>query len=313
MARAASLTPNTSPETPPVVSYTIWAHKLAKSELGRATVPVYPFGQSTVTTTIKLSSSATREFWEIPILYEDAHLLALDKPSGLLTSPDRGNPDRPCLTKLLHAGIERGVPWALVGGRSYLMPAHRLDLETSGVLLLAKSKPVLVALANWFGADHPGKKHLALVMGTPVEDVFQVEAKLAPHPVRSGLMRVEPKGGKRSVTAFEVRERFSAFTLLQCELFTDRPHQVRVHLRHAGLPAVGDQLYGGRPLLLSRLKRDYRLKLNQVERPLLDRPALHAETLTLPHPVTNEPLTITSPLSKDLAVALKYLRKCALT
>ena len=273
---------------------------------------MYPLFQSTVSATIKLSSPATREFWEIPILYEDAHLLALDKPSGLLTSPDRGNPDRPSLMKLLHAGIERGAPWAVEGGRSYVMPAHRLDFEISGVLLLAKSKPVLVTLANWFGAENPGKKHLALVQGTPAENLFKVEAKLAPHPVRNGLMRVDPKGGKRSVTVFEVRERFSGFALLQCELLTDRAHQVRVHLRHAGLPAVGDQLYGGRPLLLSRLKREYRLKPNQTERPLIDRTALHAEALTLSHPVTNEPLTITSPWPKDLTVAVKYLRKYAL-
>jgi RluA family pseudouridine synthase len=273
---------------------------------------MYPLLQPTVSATIKLSSSATREFWEIPILYEDAHLLALDKPSGLLTSPDRGHPDRPSLMKLLHAGIERGAPWAVEGGRSYLMPAHRLDIEMSGVLLLAKSKPVLVMLANWFGAENSGKKHVALVLGTPAEDLFKVEAKLAPHPVRSGLMRVDPKGGKRSVTVFEVRERFSGFALLQCELLTDRPHQVRVHLRHLGLPAVGDQLYGGRPLLLSRLKQAYRLKPNQIERPLIDRTALHAEALTLPHPVTNEPLSITSPWPKDLTVAVKYLRRYAL-
>ena len=261
---------------------------------------------------IKLSSPATREFWEIPILYEDAHLLALDKPSGLLTSPDRGNPDRPSLIKLLHAGIERGAPWALEGGRSYLMPAHRLDFETSGVLLLAKSKPVLIMLANWFGVENSGRKHLALVQGTPAENLLKVEAKLGPHPVRSGLMRVDPRGGKRSVTVFEIRERFSGFALLQCELLTDRAHQVRVHLRHAGLPAVGDQLYGGRPLLLSRLKREYRLKPNQIERPLMSRTALHAESLALPHPVTKEPLAITSPWPKDLTVAVKYLRKYAL-
>jgi RluA family pseudouridine synthase len=265
-----------------------------------------------VSAVIKLSSPATREFWEIPILYEDAHLLALDKPSGLLTSPDRANPDRPSLIRLLHAGIERGAPWAGEGGRSYLMPAHRLDFEMSGVLLLAKSKPVLVLLANWFGVENSGKKHLALVQGTPAEDRFKVEAKLAPHPVRNGLMRVDPKGGKRSVTVFEVRERFSGFALLQCELLTDRAHQVRVHLRHAGLPAVGDEMYGGRPLLLSRLKPEYRLKPNHTERPLMARTALHAEILALPHPVTHEPLAITSPWPKDLTVAVKYLRKYAL-
>ena len=90
--------------------------------------------KQTVSATIKLSSPATHEFWEIPVLYEDEHLLALDKPSGLLTSPDRTEPDRPSLTKLLHAGIERGAPWATEGGRTYLMPAHRLDAETSGVI-----------------------------------------------------------------------------------------------------------------------------------------------------------------------------------
>ena len=268
--------------------------------------------QPSVSATIKLSSPATREFWEIPILYEDAHLLALDKPSGLLTSPDRGSPDRPSLTKLLHAGIERGVPWAREDGRNYLMPAHRLDLETSGVLLLAKSKPVLVTLVNWFSAENPGKKHLALAQGTPAQDSFKVEAKLSPHPVIKGLMRVDPKGGKHSVTVCEVRERFAGFALVQCELLTDRAHQVRVHLRHAGLAVVGDQLYGGRPLLLSRLKPQYRLKPNHTERPLMARTALHAETLALLHPVTHEPLTIASPWPKDLTVAVKYLRIYAL-
>lgn len=281
--------------------------------LGQTAFLMYPLLEPTVSATIKLSSPATREFWEIPILYEDAHLLVLEKPSGLLTSPDRGNPDRPSLMKLLHAGIERSAPWAVVeGGRSYLMPAHRLDFEMSGVLLLAKSKPVLVALANWFGAENPGKKQVALVQGTPADDPLKVEAKLAPHPVRDGLMRVDPKGGKHSVTLFEVRERFAGFALLQCELLTDRTHQVRVHLRHLGLPVVGDQLYGGRPLLLSRLKQAYRLKPNQIERPLIDRTAVHAETLTLPHPVTSEPLAITSPWPKDLIVAVKYLRRYAL-
>ena len=212
---------------------------------------MHPLLQPSVSATIKLSSPATREFWEIPILYEDAHLLALDKPSGLLTSPDRSSPDRASLTKLLHAGIERGTPWAREGGRNYLMPAHRLDLETSGVLLLAKSKPVLVTLVNWFSAENPGKKHLALAQGSLAQDSFKVEAKLSPHPVIKGLMRVDPKGGKHSVTVCEVRERFAGFALVQCELLTDRAHQVRVHLRHAGLAVVGDQLYGGRPLLLS--------------------------------------------------------------
>ena len=92
-------------------------------------------------TVIKLSSPATREFWEIPVLYEDADLLALDKPPGLLASPDRGDPARPNLMDLLHAGIREGKPWAAERGVVYLMNAHRSDFETSGVILLAKAKP----------------------------------------------------------------------------------------------------------------------------------------------------------------------------
>src|SRR6185436_4535051 len=102
---------------------------------------------------IKLSAPATRQFWEIPVLFEDEHLLALNKPSHLLSSADRYDPQRPNLMKLLHAGIERGAPWAKARGMSYLMNTHRLDFETSGVILLAKSKPVLVAVANLFGSE----------------------------------------------------------------------------------------------------------------------------------------------------------------
>jgi RluA family pseudouridine synthase len=261
--------------------------------------------------TIKLSSPATHGFWEIPVLYEDEHLLALDKPSDLLTSPDRSEPDRPSLMKLLHAGIERGTAWAREGGRTYLRQSHRLDDELTGVILLAKSKQALIALMNLFGAEKPVFRHVALVREAPAGDRFTVEAKLAPHPTRLGLMHVDPMRGKHALTAFEVRERFSRFTLLQCESSTSRRHQVRVHLRHAGVPAAGDRAYGGRLLMLSSLKQQYRLKPNKIERPLLARPALHAETLTLPHPMTSATLTITAPWPKDLTVAVKYLRRYA--
>jgi RluA family pseudouridine synthase len=266
-----------------------------------------------VTAAIKLSSPATREFWEIPVLYEDAHVLALDKPPGLLVTPDRVHPDRPSLTALLHAGVKRGAAWAVAGGRAYLRPAHRLDAGIGGVLLLAKSKPALVALLNLFGAEKPGRICVALVQGAPAEERFQGEAKLAPHPTRLGLVHADPRRGKRALTVFTVRERFSRFTLLQCEPLTDRPHQVRVHLRNLGLPVVGDAAYGGRPLLLSRLKRDYRLKPDQTEHPLIGRPAVHAESLSLPHPVTGEPLTFSAPWPKDLTVGVKYLRRYALS
>jgi RluA family pseudouridine synthase len=264
-----------------------------------------------VSAAIKLSSSASREFWEIPVLFEDEHLLALDKPAGLLTSPDRYDPQRPNLMKLLHAAVAGGKPWARERRLDYLMNAHRLDFETSGIILLAKSKPALVALANLFGSEKPLKQYTALVQGTPREEKFELAAGLAPHPVRTGLMRVDPKNGKRSRTVFETLEKFSGWTLLRCKPFTGRTHQIRAHLRHAGLPIVGDELYGGKPLWLSRLKPNYRLKRGHVERPLISRVALHAEQLTLPRPVTGETLTITAPWPKDLKVAVKYLRQFA--
>src|SRR5208282_771839 len=194
---------------------------------------------------------------------------------------------------------------------NYLSNAHRLDFETSGVILLAKNKAVLVALANLFGSEKPLKKYVALAQGNPPEEKFEVDARLAPHPVKIGLMRVDPKDGKKSKTQFEVLEIFSGWMLLRCLPLIERTHQIRVHLRHAGFPIVGDELYGGKKLWLSRLKRDYRLKPGHEERPLISRVALHAEELTLPHPVTGETVTITAPWPKDLKVALKYLRQFA--
>ncbi|HEY3762145.1 MAG TPA: RluA family pseudouridine synthase [Verrucomicrobiae bacterium] len=264
---------------------------------------------------IKLSSPATSEFWEIPVLYEDEHLLALDKPAGLLTSPDRYDPLRPNLMKLLHAAVAAGKPWARERRLDYLSNAHRLDFETSGVILLAKNKPALVALANLFGSEKPAKKYLALVRGEISQEKFEVDAKLAAHPVKIGLMRVDQKNGKKSKTNFEVLENFPLFgyALLRCEPLTGRTHQIRVHAAYIGLKIVGDELYGGKSLWLSRLKKDYRLKPGREERPLISRVALHAEELSLPHPMTGQMLTITSPCPKDLKVAVKYLRQYSAT
>jgi 23S rRNA pseudouridine1911/1915/1917 synthase len=265
-----------------------------------------------VSAVIKLSSPATREFWEISVLFEDEHLLALDKPSGLLTSPDRYDAQRPNLMQLLHAGIAGDKPWARERHLDYLSNAHRLDFETSGVILLAKNKPALVALADLFGSEKPLKKYVALAQGNPLEDQFEVDARLAQHPVKTGSMCVDPKNGKRAKTQFEVLEKFSGWTLLRCRPLTERTHQIRVHLRRAGFPIVGDELYDGKKLWLSRLKRDFRLKPGHEERPLISRAALHAEELSLTHPVTGETVTITAPWPKDLKVAVKYLRLYAI-
>jgi RluA family pseudouridine synthase len=262
-----------------------------------------------VSAAIKLSSPTTHEFWEIPVLFEDEHLLALDKPVGLPIVPDRTDPQRPNLMKLIHLAIADGKPWARERGLNYLMNAHRLDLETSGVILLAKDKPTLVALTDLFGSEKPLQKYVALVRGAPRENSFETDAKLAPHPVRPGFIHVDQANGKKSKTRFEVLENFSGYTLLKCEPFTSHTHQIRVHLCHVRIPIVGDTLYGGKPLWLSRLKPDYRLKPGHEERPLISRVALHLEELNFPHPITGTTVTITAPWPKDLKVAVKYLRQ----
>jgi RluA family pseudouridine synthase len=260
---------------------------------------------------IKLSSPATREYWELAVLFEDEHLLVLDKPAGLLVSPDRYDSQRPNLMKLLHAGIESRAAWARERNLSYLMNAHRLDFETSGVILLARTKPVLIALANLFGEGKPRKTYAALAHGQPLQPAFEISAKLAPHPAKTGMMRVDEKNGKQSKTTVELREKFRGCSLLTCRPLTGRTHQIRAHLRHVGLPIVGDTLYGGSPLLLSQLKSGYRLKPGRTERPLIGRVALHAEQLRFVHPATGAELDIAAPWPNDFTVAVKYLRRYA--
>ena len=238
-------------------------------------------------------------------------MLALDKPGDLYLLADPLDGSRPCLMDLLHGAIAAGKPWAKEPGRFWLKNAHRIDDEASGVVVLAKNKTVLAALQDAFGAEKPGRNYLALVQGGPIEDQFEIDAAIAPHPVRPRIMRVDLRQGKASRTVVTVLERFFRWTLVRCQALTDRPHQIRLHLRHSALAVVGDPAYGGRPLLLSRLKPGFRLKPNREERPLISLPALHCESLVFEHPVTGQPLTITAPWPKDLTVAVKYLRRYA--
>lgn len=262
-------------------------------------------------TAVKLSSPETHEFWEIPVLFEDEHLLALDKPAGVLTSPDRLAPERPSLMKLLQAGLEAGKPWAGERKLTYLANAHRLEADTTGVLLLAKNKPALVALADQFGSEKPVRQYLALVQGVPGDEPFVVDQKIGAHPMQAGQMRIDSRNGKKSKTEFAVLEKFSRWALVRCVPLMERAQQIPLHLSYVGFPVVADEVHGGKKLWLSRLKTDFYLKPGRDERPLIARAALHAEALHLTHPVTGQPLTIQSEWPKDIRVGVKYLRQYA--
>lgn len=260
---------------------------------------------------VKVSHPETKNFWEIPVLFEDEHLLALNKPASLQTIDEGVQTGVPDLMALLHSCIAQGKPWAAERGLGFLKNSHRLDAGVSGVFLLSKTPAAHEALANAFGTEEPLRRYLAIVRNNPPEQTFEVNAKIGPSMDQPGMMRVDPRHGKKSVTRFEAVEYFEGWTLIACNPFPDRPGQVRAHLKYSRLHVTGDKIYHGPDLLLSTMKPGFRLKKDDVERPLMNRPALHLEVLTVKHPVTSEPLTITAPLPKDMEVALKYLRKYA--
>jgi RluA family pseudouridine synthase len=240
-----------------------------------------------------------------PVLFEDNDVIAFDKPSGLLIAPDRWDKSRENLMGLVHDKMGHGVA-----------NVHRIDADTSGIVLCAKTKPALDFISGQFQSKTVGKVYLALTTGVPPMETFTIDLVLKEDEAKPGRMCVVKKHGKASVTDCTVLERFPqpagrpGFAWLECRPQTGRTHQIRVHLAATGTPILNDPFYGNETrLLLSDLKRGY--KGRDDEKPLIARLALHAAGLTFTHPATREKTTLVSPLPKDLEVALKYLRKFA--
>lgn len=230
-----------------------------------------------------------------PIIYEDDELVAFDKPSGLAVAPDRRHAGTANLMTLVRDRLGRQVT-----------NVHRLDAETSGVLLCARTKTTLDFLSGQFQARSAEKTFYALVVGAAARDEFTVDLALQKDDRQPGMMQ----RGRPALTEVRVLERFRGYSWLECRPRTERPHQVRVHLASSGLPVLNDRIYGVEaPLLLSHLKRGYKGRAH--ERPLLDRLALHAGILTVIHPRTREPVSLRAPLPGEFVVALKYLRRFA--
>jgi len=269
-----------------------------------------------------------------PVLFEDESLVVFDKPSGLLVAPDRWDKGRAHLMGQVHGHPGYGRTVANV---------HRLDVDTSGVLLCAKTKPALDYLSGQFQSKTVAKLYHAVVVVlapgqemkvvAPVRDAagrlpdaFAIELSLGPDERQPGRMRVfRGRGGKECRTEFTALERFAAgrapgrgvaqpaagYAFLACRPLTGRTHQLRLHLAAAGAPILGDVFYGHPDvqLRLSGLKPGY--KGRAEEKPLIDRLALHASELTFAHPVTREPCAVRSPLPRSFEVALKHLRRFA--
>ena len=245
-----------------------------------------------------------------PVLYEDDHFLALEKMTHMAVTHSQLFPERPSLFELIRHSIDSRARWVEKRNINYLGFAYRLDFETSGISLFCKSNEARQRIGDLLGANQEKREFLCLVHGSPQENSFEVDAKIGWVAGETEIM-VAGKRGKFARTQFEVVERLAGITLLRCLPSTDRKHQIRAHLQHAGLPPVGDAYYGGSLLMLSRLKKNYRPRRDGTEKPLLDRAALHYAKLKFEHPFTGGAVEIECGLAKDMEVALKYLRKYA--
>jgi RluA family pseudouridine synthase len=242
---------------------------------------------------------------ELRLLHQDDDVIAVEKPAGLAVIPGRGESE-----DLLHRLAEQiGLP-ASGTTDPRLRIVHRLDKDTSGVLLLAKHIGAQRALSEQFQNNLIEKEYLALVVGRPGSNEGEIDAPLAPHPTSPRHMAVS-KHGRPARTLWRVEERFRHYALLRAFPKTGKTHQIRVHLAHIALPLAIDPLYSrSNPagIFLSHFKRDYRNTRGEVERPLIDRLTLHAEKLTFTHP-DGARLTIECPPPKDLRAALTQLRR----
>jgi len=228
------------------------------------------------------------------IVFEDEQLIVIDKPAGLVVHPAAGNPDGTLQNALLHhaPGLDR-LP------RSGIV--HRLDKDTTGLLVVAKTLKAHRSLVEQLQARRVHREYRALVMGTLVAG-GSVDAPVGRHPTQRTRMAVVG-GGRPAVTHYQILERFPAHTLLAVRLETGRTHQIRVHLSHLHHPLVGDPMYAGRPRLPKGASAATAAALQGFRRQ-----ALHAIRLGLDHPGTGEPMSWEVPMAADLAALLVLLR-----
>ena len=240
---------------------------------------------------------AVAEDIPLDILYEDEHVFVLDKPAGLVVHPGAGNPDGTLVNALLHrdANLEL-LPRAGI--------VHRLDKDTSGVMVVARTLPAHTSLVAQLSARAVHRQYLAIVVGALVSG-GSAKTGIDRHP-RDRVRMAVREDGKDAVTHYRLRERFRSHTALECRLETGRTHQIRVHMAHLKHPIVGDPLYGGSFKLPKGASDEFIAALRAFKRQ-----ALHAEVLEFAHPVTGEPIRCSAPVPADMQRLMTLLRQDA--
>ena len=227
----------------------------------------------------------------LPVLFDDAFLLVIDKPAGIAVHPGAGISSG----TVVHGLLSQVRDLVGIGGELRPGIVHRLDKDTSGCLVVAKTEIALRGLQAAFKARTVDKRYLALVHGAPAA-AGAFDTLYARHPIDRKRFSSKVRAGRRAVTRFRVLQRFGAAALVEVELLTGRTHQIRAHFADAGFPLLGDKLYGG-------TRRDAK----SFVQPPIARQALHAARLSFEHPVTGARIECEAPLPPDFRAALRAL------
>ncbi len=239
---------------------------------------------------------AIAQFLPITIVYEDEHLLIVDKAAGMVVHPSAGHADGTLVNALLHhcKGQLSGI-----GGIERPGIVHRIDRDTSGLLVVAKSDAAHKGLAVLFATHDIHRRYLAIVRGIPAPPAGTIHTHIGrSNSDRKKMAVLQDTSGKHAITHYNTVERFAAESLVECTLETGRTHQVRVHLTHIGHPLIGDPTYGNR-------QKSYLIGPNQSK---FERQALHAAELGFIHPITGNKLEFKSSLPADMQELLSLLR-----
>jgi 23S rRNA pseudouridine1911/1915/1917 synthase len=249
------------------------------------------------------TAGAQPENIPLEILYEDDHVIAVNKPPWMVVHPARGHWSGTLASALSYHFDQLSA----AGGPTRPGIVHRLDRDTSGVMVVAKHDPIHFALADQFEQRETEKEYLALVSGAPDRDRDWISQPIGPHPYQREKMAIRPghPDSRESTTFYEVVERFDGFAALKVSPKTGRTHQIRVHLAHIRHPVLCDRLYGGR----AHITRGEIERRREDDDIILSRQALHARRLKIRHPVTGEPLEFTAPIPDDIQGVLSLLRQ----